>query len=222
MAKYMIHTYTKRLWYVKEYLLPSMYEQGIKEEDIIVWNDYSGKGNLISCIESFMSVPNDDDGIWHLQDDIIICRDFKKRTEELDTGIVCGFCCEYDPDVNSAGVVRIINMWWSFPCIRIPNKYAREFAEWFEARKDNDFEIIHLAKKNKNDDLLFRYWLERNYITERAICVKPNLVDHIDYLIGGTSINHHRGDKIIKSPCFEDIDLVYALKEKLEERNDIH
>ena len=32
--KYMIHTCEARLWYVEEYLIPSMLKQGIKEDDI--------------------------------------------------------------------------------------------------------------------------------------------------------------------------------------------
>ena len=51
--KYMIHSCDKRLWYVNEYLIPSMKEQGIKNEDIIIWNDDKHHGNLGSYIDSY-------------------------------------------------------------------------------------------------------------------------------------------------------------------------
>ena len=35
----MIHCCPKRIWYVEEYLIPSMLRQGIDRENIIVWKN---------------------------------------------------------------------------------------------------------------------------------------------------------------------------------------
>ena len=218
----MIHACNKRLWYVKDYLIPSMIEQGIKEDNIILWLDRENLGNLESCVRSFESVSDTNDGIWHLQDDIILGSNFKEKTEKLNTGLVCGFCCEYDQNVNNSGEVRVIDMWYSFPCIRIPNVYALEFSKWFRQNENSNFEVKYLADKKKNDDLLFRYWLERNFINDKVLCVRPNLVDHIDYLIGGSTVNRQRGETIIRSDCFDEPELIEELKLKISVDNCIN
>jgi len=38
--KYMIHSCNSRLWYVEQYLIPSMIKQNIPREDIILFNDH--------------------------------------------------------------------------------------------------------------------------------------------------------------------------------------
>ena len=91
--RYMIHACPARMWYVKDFLIPSMMSQGIRGDDITVWNDSGGKGNLASCLESFASLKDTPGGTWHLQDDVMICRDFAARTKELaGSSIICGFC----------------------------------------------------------------------------------------------------------------------------------
>ena len=50
MAKYLIHACPKRMWYVQEYLVPSLLKQGIYESDISVYNDIDGLGNLKACM----------------------------------------------------------------------------------------------------------------------------------------------------------------------------
>ena len=47
---YMIHACPQRMWYVEGFLIPSMKAQGISEEEITVWNDTEGKGNLFSSM----------------------------------------------------------------------------------------------------------------------------------------------------------------------------
>ncbi len=81
MPKYMIHACLARMWYVEEFLIPSMLEQGIEWESITIWNDAQRRGNLIACMDSFLSLAGSDGGTWHLQDDVIICRDFASLFE---------------------------------------------------------------------------------------------------------------------------------------------
>jgi hypothetical protein len=214
----MIHCCNQRWWYVNDYLLPSLLNQGINADDITIYRDMYNEGNLTSCINSFLMLP-EDGGTWHLQDDVIVASNFKKRTEELDAGLVCGFCCEYDVNRKNNGVVSVVDMWYSFPCIRIPNNIALEFVEWFNKGKEFNFELKHMANRNKNDDLLFKYFLERYHMSANVILVNPNLVDHVDYLIGGSTVNQQR-DKIVRSLYFEDLDLVDCLKESLIKEED--
>ena len=130
MAQYLIHAMPKRIWYVNEYLIPSMIEQGIKAEDIRVYNDEKREGNLKACMKAY-EMCEGDGGTWHLQDDVCISSSFKALTEKYDTGIVCGFKSEYD-GTQMPGIVPVQNMWFSFPCIRIPNSIAREVAKWVQ------------------------------------------------------------------------------------------
>ena len=66
--KIMIHTCPERLWYVEEFLVPSLIAQGI--DDIKVWNDERRVGNLASCLASFASCSGGE--TWHMQDDVVI------------------------------------------------------------------------------------------------------------------------------------------------------
>lgn len=50
--KYLIHTCTKREWYVNDHLIPLLTEQGITKNDIKVWNDKNKAGNLESFVAS--------------------------------------------------------------------------------------------------------------------------------------------------------------------------
>ena len=220
MARYLIHTYPKRLWYVNEYIIPSMLKQGIKRDDISVYNDDKGEGNLRACMNAFASVPNDDNGTWHIQDDIIICHDFKQRTECYDTGIVCGFSSLlYDGDIQEKkGAVKREAMWFSFPCIRIPNAWARECAEWVCKYIIGNPVYERYWKKGVNDDWCFRQYLKEFHKDCIALNIVPNLVDHIDYLIGGGS------GGVRKKPCrsqyWEDDELVSELEVALSERGE--
>jgi hypothetical protein len=47
----------------------------------------------------------------------------------------------------------------------------------------------------------------------------PNLVDHIDFLIGGTVINPLRRIQVNRAEFFKDGYLVEELERKLKERN---
>ena len=219
MTRYMIHTYPKRLWYVNEYLIPSMLEQGIAKDQIIVYNDEVGDGNLLACMKAFASCPNDIGGTWHLQDDVIISKDFKQRTEWYDQGLVCGFSSErYDGnDKNKNGAVPRVRMWFSFPCIRIPNKWARECAEWVTKYIIGNPVYKQFWEGGANDDWAFRAYLKEFQRDCIALNIIPNLVDHVDYLLGGGSGKKKRV-KPVRAQYWTDNDLVKELEEKLNGR----
>ena len=218
MSNYLIHAYPKRMWYVEQYLIPSLLAQGIDNTSIIVYNDVEGEGNLVSCMKAFASVPDDDNGTWHLQDDVLICKDFKQRTEEYDDGLVCGFSSlKYDGDIEEKkGHVTRDNMWFSFPCIRIPNKWARECSEWVMKYIIGNPVYERYWKKGVNDDWCFRQYLNDYHKDCTALNIMPNLVNHIDYLIGGGSGGPRKYPVV--SQYWEDDDLVEELKWQIENR----
>ena len=228
MIRYMIHVCNKREWYVSEFLLPSMLKQGIPESDIYVWHDYDCLGNLKSCINSFRWCGDNlesEDAVWHIQDDVIITDRFREMTERPYAGYANGFCnkdfdkdkCQYTGDN-----LTLEQGWWSFQCVRIPNKFAAGFAEWMrnEVFFQNSFE--ELTCMGRCDDSLFQIWMKDYRENETASNIAPCIVDHIDYLIGGTIINQDRdGDKY--TAYWRDAnmdDLVAELEIKLAKRHE--
>ena len=187
MANYLIHAVPKRMWYVEGFLIPSMLEQGIPKENISVYCDEKGEGNLRACLNAFASVPDDNEGTWHLQDDVCICKDFKERTEWYDNGLVCGFSSLlYDGDLQyRKGAVSRENMWFSFPCIRIPNQWAREEAKWVDQFIIGNPVYKKFWENGVNDDWAFRTYLKEFHRDCVALNIMPCLVDHVDYLLGG-------------------------------------
>ena len=209
---YMIHLTPKREWYVENYLIPSMLAQGIARSEISLYNDTKGEGNLKACMNAFSQVPDDESGTWHLQDDVIICSDFKERTQAYDKGLVCGFSSKmYDGD-SQTGNVSVWEMWFSFPCIRIPNQYALECSKWVTKYVIGNPVYRNYWEKGVNDDWMFRQYLRQFHMKERAINLAPNLVDHIDYLITGLG----KRSEPCRSQYWEDEDLVTELEEKLK------
>lgn len=188
MAKYLIHAYPKRLWYVEKYLIPSLLKQGINKADIAVYNDDKCEGNLRACMNAFASCEGEG-GTWHLQDDVLICEDFKERTEWYDHGLVCGFSSlKYDGDIEEKkGAVPRDQMWFSFPCIRIPNAWARECSEWVTKYIIGNPVYERYWKDGRNDDWAFRSYLREFHKDCVALNIMPCLVNHVDYLLGGGS-----------------------------------
>lgn len=221
---YLIHACPQRRWYVDEFLIPSMLSQGISSDDIEVFMDEDRKGNLFSCMDAFASCKNRSGATWHLQDDIIISRDFYDKTKaQRKSAIVCGFCgVELGPNPGNYGPVKSWEMWLSFPCIQIPNDIASECADWFYCdvinRQREPF--VNRIKKGKSDDWFFKTFIRECHPFAEIVNLKPNLVDHIDYLLGGSVINEARKKDHV-SAHFKDRDLIDELKGKIKERNEI-
>lgn len=213
--KVLIHACPKRMWYVEGLLLPSLLEQGA---DVEVWNDTLTKGNLKSCIESFQSRKGDG-ATWHIQDDVLICHDFVKRCEEITAGVAYGFCNQrFTDDPGSVGAVNAFYSWHSFQCVRIPDAYARECAEWITSgqwEECQSLELPILFAGNMGDDTFFHEFMLSRHIGDTVTNVAPNLVEHVDFLIGGSILN--------KSRCYwprahywEDEELVEELRTKVK------
>ena len=216
--KVLIHACPQRMWYVEEFLYPSLRDQGLQAEDIDIWNDTEGKGNLQSCMESFAARPAGDGGTWHIQDDVLICRDFVKRCRENDEGVVYGFCCKkFTDDPQKYGTVRICDAWHSFQCIRIPDAYARECADWFFTDARHRFIFRDWVASGKRDDNFFSAYLEDRHFDDPILNLAPNLVDHVDILIGGSILSEWR-NYIARAHYFEDADLVADLRNRIKAR----
>lgn len=221
--RFVIHSCDKRKWYVNDFLIPIMVGQGINGDDIVVWNDDGGRmGNLESCMRCFeWCGKNDVGGSWHLQDDVLICADFYKRAKENDSGIVCGFCnIEFGPSVDVKGRVPAAFAWNSFQCIRIPDTIAGECADWFynEAmtRADTDYQTKIAARKH--DDGFYRDFLIERHSDIKCLNLVPNLVEHVDFLVGGSVINMFRGHTS-RAFYWQDENRVENLKQEIQNYN---
>lgn len=219
MAKYVIHACLQREWYVRQYLIPSMLKQGIKDENISVWLDSDSKGNLQACMDCFDSMP-EDGNTWHLQDDILISSKFKEVTEEYDklNGIiVCGISIKHDIENDAEKwnkpITGIDYLWWSFPCIMIPNKIARDTAYYYKYVPDKNTDYWKQYKKG--DDSVFRKFLQMYHPLIEFINLVPNIVAHIDYLLGGSLVNTQRKYQL-EATHFEEPELVEQLKGDLK------
>lgn len=212
--KIIIHTYPARLWYVENFLIPALQDQGLN--NIIIVNDKYKIGNLLAFVLSLDKAGD----AWHLQDDVIICKDFAKRIKKYKN-LSCGFCAEgFEVGEIVEGKTNIKNMWYSFPCLFIPGDLAQEFYNWFmEEEKAADFK--QMISTGKMDDLIFKEYLINYHPKMEVNNISPNLVDHIDFLIGGSIANRSRS-KIARAKSFPDPEEVKKLESRLTEFKVIH
>ena len=218
-TRYLIHACKKREWYVNDYLIPDMTDQGIPRENIDVYMDTNNDGCLMSFIKSIKEFCNGDGGRWHLQDDVVISSDFKEKTERYDKGIVCGFVrFEWQSLQVTAGHVPAIYMWNSFPCIRMPDELARGCVDWI--LNDAMYRDVYKpwVESNKHDDQFWYDYIYENHMNMYVDNLKPNIVEHIDVLIGGSAINRWR-DYWARADLWEDNEALEKMKDKLERRN---
>lgn len=215
--KYLIHSVPKRLWYVEKYLIPSMIKQGIKKKDIYIYNDENKFGNLFAFLDSLKYINenlSEEQGLWHLQDDVIISRDFKETTEiEGKNMVVNGFVNKNYANLEKSGLVKVQDYWYSFPCVYIPNKYIDDFLNWIEKVK-TDSPYRKRWNKGRYDDWFFYKFLEEEFPIDYMYNLKPNLVDHIDYLLGYTTGKRSKTE--VRAEYFEDLDLVKELERKIK------
>ena len=216
--KILIHAVPERMWFVNEFMIPALQAQGA--EQIEIWNDTEHRGNLDACLDAFASREGDG-GTWHLQDDVLPCRDFVTRCRDLDDGIVFGFCCRNFGDrLDAFGQVYAPDAWNSFQCVRIPDAYARECASWVRSmrwKKESPApELPILWQLGKGDDTFFHEFLQCCYPAEIVENVKPNLVEHVDWIIGGSTLQWR--DYIARAEYWDDEDLIAALRERIKAR----
>ncbi len=215
-AKYIIHACPQRMWYVDGYLIPSMKSQGI--EDIDIRCDHEGLGCLESCMRIFESMP-EEGGAWHMQDDVVISSRFRELTEEHDSGVVCGHCYSLHRDRRDAvGWVEPTQMWFSFPCIRIPNRSARGCAEYYRRVIVPDPQYAGWISAKRYDDTIFSVYMSFMQSREKVLNLVPNVVAHIDYLIGGTVCN--AATRTAPETYFDEPERIEELKAMLSKKTE--
>lgn len=203
---------------MNDYLIPSMLDQGIERDNIEVWLDDNYLGNLKACLKCFEYCAQKKSGRWHMQDDVVISRDFKEKTEKNDDGIVSGFMrISWQGLTPQAGSVPAAYMWNSFQCIRIPDSIVGEFVEWFYSEAAKREEYQDKIRANKYDDWFFNEFIQERHQEDTVMNLKPSIVDHIDFLLGGSVINKWRGH-FARGDLWEDKVAFENLKDKLARR----
>ena len=211
--KVLIHACPKRMWYVEGFLVPELERQGA--EEIGIFNDTEGLGNLKACMKAFAGCEGDG-GTWHIQDDVLLCRDFVERCRAHDEGVVYGFCNEqFTDDPLQTGTVNVEDAWHSFQCVRIPDAYARECAAWLDGPGRTSGMYSIWIQSGKMDDDVFRTFLIDRHGRENVENLKPNLVEHVDWIVGGSVLHPWRG-YLARAYFWEDEDLVRELKEAVK------
>lgn len=190
MAKYLIHTCKEREWYVRDFLVPSMVKQGIEYNNIFIYIDSRHEGNLVACMKAFQQVELFSDFneiVWHLQDDVAISKEFKQYTEcKYNSDIICAFCTR-EQITRPIGQVDPVDMWYSFQCIGIKSEIASGCAYWFENTGKNEPELSKLVSRGFGDDEVFKWYCTKVCSGLKVLNLMPNLVEHIDFLIGGST-----------------------------------
>ncbi len=215
--KYIIHACDRRMWYVEEFLIPSMKEQGIKYIEID--EDTEHQGCLFSAIKSFEHCGRNRISAWHIQDDVVLSRDFAEKSQNIDfNGVIMGFWHRFDGDKElHPGKTRVSEMTYSFPCIYIPWEIAGGYAEWFNSEAMYREEYRRWIAARKFGDSFFRDFMQEKHGSEYVFNMKPSIVDHIDWLIGGSVINQYRSG-ICRAEYWEDENIIEELKDKLAHR----
>lgn len=192
-VKYIIHSCNNRLQYVNDYLIPSMMKQGITSNNIILYNDNNNIGCLKSWFASckFLEEKYPDVDFWHLQDDVVICNGFAELTNDLmGDKIINGFVCKkHNPNNwHKIGLQPVSEYWMSFQCNYIPSKYINAFVKWFMLNILIRKKYKHYYEHNRHDDFFFWKSVKDCFPNDKIYNLYPCLVDHIDYLIGGSVI----------------------------------
>ena len=212
MVSIMIHACIDRMHYVNGFLVPTLLRDGWEEDDITIWEDKE-EGCLEAYLHSFRELPARGD-TWHLQDDVLPDRRFRFFANQWLTfsGIINGFGNARKYTTHCFGIAKDADaMFYSFPCIRIPNDMAHEFAAWVEEQRENPKYMTYI-RENKYVDWLFKQWIGRNERKIQIENLRPNLVEHVDEYCGGSTVNKARTNPA-KALQFEDGYQLERLKE---------
>lgn len=193
----MIHGVPKRQKHI-EMMEAILVSQGAHPEEILLYMDNDMKGNLQATVSSYEylaeRILDPTEQIWHLQDDVVICKDFVERIkiiqEEGPYNIICAFCSKVDESIHPGATLPRC-MWYSFQCIRMPVGLSTGFAEWIR-KGEHSVNRRRKIAANKYDDSLFREYMLEKHPYYPVVNYSPNLVDHRDDMCGGSIVNPGR------------------------------
>jgi len=213
---YVIHTSPKRIDFVQGYMIPCFERYGIK--DIIVWNDVKMEGQLqawTKCAEWIVMNKPDYEGTWHLEDDVVPCKNFKAIADSVSAEgiIVQGFVTNnpFADFKGKTGKLPVQCLPYGMQCIYIPNFYLKGFIYFVDKYVNTG-----LYHKRQYDcgtlysDNVFR-GLVRKYCKDSCVNILEDcMVEHIDYLIGGRSIKKQKftDRRAIKFDNYEEVELL--------------
>lgn len=186
----MIHAVPSRMWYVNNFLIPSIQQQG--EANIEIWNDENQDGNLKSFVKSmYKAAEEEGKGIWHLQDDVLLSKDFIETAKRLPDDKICNGITIEKGNSEFVGIQPVKNRWLSFQAIYIPTNYAKGFIDWWLFKVVKEELYIKRRAENKYDDYFFWKYMGDKHPNDVIINICPNIAQHIDYIIGGTTTNYN-------------------------------
>lgn len=189
MINILIHACPEREWYVNDYLVPRIEELAHGRPVTITLNmDKAKLGNQRAFLISAESYCAAGMATWHLQDDVWPSNDFYDTIAlyEPVEGIICGFGTRTACRGKVPGWTTAAGMYTSFQCIRIPGHLIRDFCDYVIRRYSID------VKTDKWDDALFAEYLLRKAPFYPVLNLAPSIVEHVDYIIGGSIINKQR------------------------------
>jgi hypothetical protein len=127
----------------------------------------------------------------------------------LKDTIVAGFCPKSTYEDDRTGYLNIVKpeqMWYSFQCIRIPDRVAGQCARWYFGH-EGSWGVWHLdqnEREGKGDDSFFMWFLTHEDHGAEVYNLKPNLVEHVDFLVDGRSMQPERDKEICLRSAYWD------------------
>lgn len=91
---------------------------------------------------------------------------------------------------------------------------AKDFVRWFENDARHRPEYKAWVKSGKHDDSLWHDYFTECHSDEYVWNETPALVEHVDWLIGGSTVNTWRG-YVCRAAYWDDEYLVEELQRKL-------
>ena len=220
----MIHACPQREYYVSTFLVPALLKSGFKKDEVYVYLD-DGLGCLKGYLYSFDKlVPDDDEDTWHLQDDVLPRNNFYKYHEALKlfkNDIICGFGNrEFYTKKDFGYAENGAEMFYSFPCIRIPNKIAHKFVTWYDIVARHEVKYQQYIVNNKFVDYLFKEFVDYYFLGVKGVIFnfKPCLVEHVDEFCSGSTVNKAR-PKPAKALIFNDDEAFNSLCDWYKNQN---
>ena len=175
-------------------MIPCFKRYGI--ENIVVWNDAEMIGQLnawTDCARWILKEKSDYDGTWHLEDDVVPCKQFKALSEELPAtaDIIQGFITENkDFDFNgTTGIASVKDLPYGTQCIYIPNSYLQGFIAFMDnIVKTGKYRAGQYNRGTLYADAVLRAYLRKYHRNITINNLDSCMVEHVDYLIGGRSV----------------------------------